>query len=69
MATTKVSSARDAAQIGALLATPEIAGLTTQLVATRWTGRPGYPSGRWSGWPWLRPCTASDLDAHRRSGP
>ena len=43
MATTKVSSARDAAQIGALLASPEIAGLITQLVATRWTGRPGYP--------------------------
>jgi len=28
---------------GALLASPEIAGLITQLETTRWTGRPGYP--------------------------
>lgn len=43
MATAKVSSARGAAQVGALLDSPEIAGLITQLEATRWTGRPGYP--------------------------
>lgn len=43
MATTKVSPARDAAQVGALLDSPEIAGLIAQLEETRWTGRPGYP--------------------------
>lgn len=43
MASTNVSSARDAAQVAALLDSPEIAGLTAQLEATRWTGRPGYP--------------------------
>jgi hypothetical protein len=43
MAASTVSLARDAAQIGALLASPEIAGLIAQLEATRWTGRPGYP--------------------------
>src|SRR5438045_2314172 len=43
MASTKVPPARDAAQIGALLDSPEIAGLITQLEQTRWTGRPGYP--------------------------
>ena len=43
MAASTVPLARDAAQIGALLASPEIAGLITQLEQTRWTGRPGYP--------------------------
>jgi len=43
MATTNVAFARDAAHVGALLASPEIAGLITQLEETRWTGRPGYP--------------------------
>src|SRR6266699_5063245 len=43
MASAKVSSARDAAQVAALLASPEITGLITQLEETRWTGRPGYP--------------------------
>ena len=43
MASANVSLPRDAAQIGALLASPEIAGLITELETTRWTGRPGYP--------------------------
>jgi transposase len=43
MASTKVSSARDAAQVAALLDSPEITGLIAQLESTRWTGRPGYP--------------------------
>jgi transposase len=43
MAASTVSLPRDAAHIGALLASPEIAGLITQLQLTRWTGRPGYP--------------------------
>jgi hypothetical protein len=33
----------DADQIAALLASPEISQLVTELTATRWTGRPGYP--------------------------
>ena len=43
MASTKVSLPRDAAQVGVLLDSPEIAGLVAQLEETRWTGRPGYP--------------------------
>jgi hypothetical protein len=43
MATTKVSSPRDAAQVAALLDSPEVASLITELETTRWTGRPGYP--------------------------
>jgi hypothetical protein len=43
MASTKVSPLRDAAQVGALLNSPEITGLISQLEQTRWTGRPGYP--------------------------
>ena len=43
MAGTNVSSAHDAAQVAALLASPEIAGLIAELETTRWTGRPGYP--------------------------
>jgi len=33
----------DAVQIAALLGSPEIDRLVTELTATRWTGRPGYP--------------------------
>jgi Transposase domain (DUF772) len=33
----------DAVQIAALLDSPEIDQLVTDLEATRWTGRPGYP--------------------------
>ncbi len=33
----------DAVQVAALLDSPEIAQLVTELEATRWTGRPGYP--------------------------
>jgi hypothetical protein len=33
----------DAVQIAALLDSPEIDQLVTELAATRWTGRPGYP--------------------------
>src|SRR5438552_2365981 len=43
MASSNVAPARDAAHIGALLASPEIAGLIAQLQEPRWTGRPGYP--------------------------
>lgn len=43
MVTSNVSLPRDAAQVGALLGSPEIAALTAGLEATRWTGRPGYP--------------------------
>jgi hypothetical protein len=35
------ASVRD---VGALLDSPEIAALVSELEATRWTGRPGYPS-------------------------
>ena len=43
MASSNVSLPRDAAQIAALLDSPEIAALIADLEATRWTGRPGYP--------------------------
>ncbi len=43
MAGKTVPSTRGAAQVAALLDSPEIAGLVTDLEATRWTGRPGYP--------------------------
>lgn len=43
MATTTVASARDAAQVAALLDSPEIAAFISDLEVTRWTGRPGYP--------------------------
>jgi len=43
MASSNVASARDAAHVGALLVSPEIAGLIADLQLTRWTGRPGYP--------------------------
>jgi hypothetical protein len=33
----------DAVQLAALLDIPEIAQLISELAATRWTGRPGYP--------------------------
>jgi IS5 family transposase len=43
MAGTTVPLARDAQQVDALLNTPEITRLISDLEATRWTGRPGYP--------------------------
>jgi hypothetical protein len=43
MVTSNVSLSRDSAQIAALLDSPEIAALISELEATRWTGRPGYP--------------------------
>jgi hypothetical protein len=43
MASTKVSSAHDSAQIAALLDLPEIKQFITDLDETRDTGRPGYP--------------------------
>jgi Transposase domain (DUF772) len=43
MANSTVASGRDAAHVGALLDSPEIAGLIADLQQTRWTGRPGYP--------------------------
>lgn len=43
MAEAKVAPTRDARQVAALLDLPEIAQLISDLQATRWTGRPGYP--------------------------
>src|SRR5215217_5813622 len=43
MATAKVPRPSDAGQVGTLLDSPEIAALVSDLEATRWTGRPGYP--------------------------
>src|SRR3954454_4425323 len=37
-------------QLAEVLDSPEIAALVSALEATRWTGRPGYRSVRWSGW-------------------
>ena len=39
----KVPPRSDAVQLAGLLDSPEIAQLVTELAATRWTGRPGYP--------------------------
>ena len=43
MVSSNIPLVRDAAHVGALLNSPEIAGLIANLKATRWTGRPGYP--------------------------
>jgi hypothetical protein len=43
MAVPTVPPRSDAVQISALLDSPEIDQLVTELAATRWTGRPGYP--------------------------
>jgi hypothetical protein len=43
MAVPTVARRSDAVQIAALLDSPEIDQLVTELAATRWTGRPGYP--------------------------
>ncbi len=43
MARTNIPLTRDAAALASLLASPEIAALITDLAATRWTGRKGYP--------------------------
>jgi len=43
VAASKVPLARDAAQVGALLDSPEVKQLIADLDETRWTGRPGYP--------------------------
>jgi hypothetical protein len=43
MARETVSLRSDADQIAALLDSSEIGRLVTELAATRWTGRPGYP--------------------------
>jgi hypothetical protein len=43
MAGPTVPSRSDAVQVAALLDSPEIDQLVTELTATRWTGRPGYP--------------------------
>src|SRR6266487_3640201 len=43
MAVPTVTRRSDAVQIAALLDSPEIDKLVTELAATRWTGRPGYP--------------------------
>jgi hypothetical protein len=39
----KVSPRSDAVQVAALLDSPEIDQLVSELAVTRWTGRPGYP--------------------------
>lgn len=43
MARTTVQPHRDAETLSGLLGSPEIAQLISDLEATRWTGRPGYP--------------------------
>src|SRR6266487_3003130 len=43
MAVPTVTRRSDAVQIAGLLDSPEIDRLVTELAATRWTGRPGYP--------------------------
>ena len=43
MAVSNVPPLRGVAHIAALLDSPEIAGLISDLQETRWTGRPGYP--------------------------
>jgi hypothetical protein len=43
VATPKVAPLSAATQLAAVLDSPEIAVLVSQLEATRWTGRPGYP--------------------------
>jgi hypothetical protein len=43
MASSTVTSPRDARQVRVLLDSPEIASLIAQLEDTRWTGRPDYP--------------------------
>jgi hypothetical protein len=43
MATAKVPRLSDAEQVGNVLESPEVAALISELEATRWTGRPGYP--------------------------
>ncbi len=43
MAVHNVPAPSAAGQIAALLDSPEIAALVSELEATRWTGRPGYP--------------------------
>ncbi len=43
MAVRNVPPRRGAAQIAALLKSPEIVGLISDLQETRWTGRRGYP--------------------------
>lgn len=43
MAVPKVPPSSAVGQLAAVLDSPEIAGLISELEATRWTGRPGYP--------------------------
>jgi len=43
MAGPTVPPCSDAVQLAELLESPEITTLVTELAATRWTGRPGYP--------------------------
>ena len=70
MASSNVSLPRDAAQIAALLDSPEIAALIADLEATRWTGRPGYPLRAMVGLALVKSLYAlPDLDAHRGAGP
>ena len=44
MAKPTVPHGRDAEQLACLLSSPEVATLVAELEATRWTGRPGYPT-------------------------
>ena len=39
----KVAPRSAASELAGLLDSPEIAALVSELEATRWTGRPGYP--------------------------
>jgi hypothetical protein len=59
MASSNVSLAHDAAQVAALLDSPEITALIAELEATRWTGRPGYPLRAMVGLALIKSCTGS----------
>jgi hypothetical protein len=63
MATSNVSLPRDAAQVAALLGSPEIVGLIAGLEATRWTGRPGYPVRAMVGLALVKPSLPSCREA------
>jgi hypothetical protein len=59
----------DAVQVAALLDSPEIAELVSELAATRWTGRPGYPIRAMVGMALAKPLyTLPTWTPHRRPG-
>ena len=56
-------------QLSAVLDSPEIAALVSDLEATRWTGRPGYPIRSMVGMALAKSVYAmTTLDPHGRAG-